>query len=467
MSIIDKITKNGLLKSSMIYTICAFLIKGINFITFPIFSRMLTPTDYGVTSVFSTWVGFVIVFGSIQLNSCIPTAKAKFEKNKYEELIITILSFVTILFCMLILISILLKNTLSKMIGLSGNLIILMTIQSFFSFISTLYNTILIQDSKDKKYLVISLLSTILNVLLSIILVMLMKENEYIGKILGTFISTILIGLIMYFKISRGKFFINKNLLKFAIKISLPIVPHILSHQVLTSSDRIMLNSFIGSKSVGIYGFAYNIGMIIQIIWGAINNAWIPWYFKNMEENNEEKIKKASINYIMGFTAITILLIFITPELGKILAPKDYWIGINVVPLVAFSYFFVFLYSFPVNIQFYKEKTKYIPIGTVLAAIVNILLNYIFIPKYGILAATISTLISYILLFVFHMLTVKYLLKYQDINTKYYLISIVAVLIFILLFYLTIANLVYRYLILVLVIAYIYMKKDNLKKLRN
>ncbi len=93
-----------------------------------------------------------------------------------------------------------------------------------------------------------------------------MKNNKYMGRIIGSFISTLIIGILMYFKLSKGQFYIKSKLLGFAIKLSLPIVPHIAGHQILTSSDRIMLNTFIGSNSVGIYGFAYNIGMLVNII---------------------------------------------------------------------------------------------------------------------------------------------------------------------------------------------------------
>lgn len=465
MNLINKIKSNKLIKSSLVYTICEMLLKGISFISFPIFSRLMSPNDYGVVNIFSTWVGFIVVFGSLQLNACIPIAKSKFEDSEYEDLKTTILSFTTVLFFILFLISIIFRKNLSHIFELSGNLVILMTVQGFFSFISVLYSTILIQDKKDKKYLMISLISTILNIGISILLVYIMRDNRYMGRILGGVISVVLVGSILYFKIAKGKFLINKDLLKFGLKICLPIVPHILSHQILTNSDRIMLKSFKGDRAVGIYGFAYNIGMMIQIIWSAINNAWVPWYFENLRKDNNDKVLELSRNYIMFFTAITILLIFTTPEIGKILAPKSYWSGIQVVPLIIFSYFFVFLYSFPVNIQFYNEKTNYIPIGTVLAALANIGLNRLFIPKYGLLAATLSTLISYILLFIFHLLIVKYLLKHKDMCIKYYLISTIVVVIAIILFYITMNNLICRYFILFILVLYLYLKRERFKEL--
>lgn len=465
MKILNKLKGNSLVKSSLIYTVARFLILGINFITFPIFSRILSPTDYGITATFTTWLGFVSVICGLQMNSCIPIAKSKFSKDEYEELLTTILSFSIITFIFLIGFAFTFNNNLIHFTGMSFNLIMLLLIQSLFAFIANVYNTVIIQEKQEKKYLLISVSFTVLNVILSVFLVVIMKNNKYLGKIIGAFICNLVFGIIMYAKISKFKININKDLLIFALKISIPIVPHIVGHQILSASDRIVLSNITGLEAVGLYSYAYNIGGIVNIIWGAINTAWVPWYFEKMRYNKVYEIKKYIKNYITIFTAITIILIFTTPEVGKILAPKSYWEGIKIVPIIAFSYFFSFLYSFPVNIQFYKEKTNYIPIGTALAAIVNVVLNLIFIPKYGILAATLSTLISYILLFIFHLLIVKYLLKYKDTNTKYYLISSIVVFIFIIVFYLTMNNLIYRYSILVAIAIFVYIKRNDFIKL--
>ena len=445
MEIITKIRSNKLIQSSLVYSIGIMLIKGINFITFPIFSRMLSTSDFGIATVYSTWIEFITIFGSFQLNACIATARIDFDKDKYKKLLNTITSFITITFTVLLIISILFKDMLGRYMDIDSNFVVLMTVQSFFGAITSIYTTNLMQQKQDKKYLKVSLWTTVTNIMISMFLVTIMKDNRYIGKILGGAIATGLFGMIFYFKLIGRKFFIDKECLSYALKLSLPIVPHILSHQLLSKVGTLILNETHGSETVGIYNFAFNIGLMIQMLWTGINSAWVPWLFDHLKANEEEDIAKASKIYIAFFTLITVGIILTIPEIAYILAPKEYWGGIYIIPLIVLSYYFVFLYSFPVNLEFYYKNTKYIPIGTVGSAVINIILSLILVPRYGLLAAASATLISYVALFIFHYIVVTKLIKQKDLNTKYYLVGIVVVCITMLGFYLVQDQILIRY----------------------
>ncbi|MDU6359655.1 MAG: oligosaccharide flippase family protein [Clostridiales bacterium] len=445
MNLIDKLKNNKLIKSSLIYSLCILLIKGINFITFPIFSRMLSTSDFGVATMYATWIGFITIFGSFQLNACIATARIDFDENKYKKLLSTITAFITITFSVLLIISILFKDTLSGYMDIDSNFVVLMTVQSFFGAITAIYTTNLMQQKKDKQYLKLSLYTTITNIIVSMILVMLMKESRYIGKILGGAIATVVFGTIFYFKLIGRKFYIDKECLSYAMKLSLPIIPHVLSHQLLSKVGTLILNETHGSESVGVYNFAFNIGLMIQMLWTGVNSAWVPWLFDHLKADKEKDIVKASKVYIAFFTVLTMGIILTIPEIAYILAPKEYWEGIYIIPLIVLSYYIVFLYSFPVNLEFYYKNTKYIPIGTVGSAIINIILSLIFVPRYGLLAAASATLISYVALFIFHYIVVTKFMQQKDVNTKYYLIGIVVVCATMLGFYLVQDQILVRY----------------------
>lgn len=113
-------------------------------------------------------------------------------------------------------------------------------------------------------------------------------------------------------------------------------------------------------------------------------------------------MKKVSNYYLVVFTLITMIVMVVSIDLAKFMAPKDYYSGLSLVVPITLGYFFQFLYSLPVNAEFYEKKTSFIAIGTVASAIVNILLNMIFIPRLGIIAAGYTTVFTYFLLFIFH-----------------------------------------------------------------
>lgn len=445
MNVITKIKSNKLIQSSLVYSIGIMLIRGINFITFPIFSRMLSTSDFGISTIYATWIGFITIFGSLQLNACIATARVDFDGDKYKKLLNTITSFITITFSILLIMSIMFKDTLGSYMDIDSNFVVLMTVQSFFGAITSIYTTNLMQQKQDKKYLKVSLCTTAANIIISMFLVTIMEDNRYVGKILGGAIATVIFGVIFYLKLIGKRFSIDKECLSYALKLSLPIVPHILSHQLLSKVGTLILNETHGSEVVGIYNFAFNIGLMIQMLWSGINSAWVPWLFDHLKEGKDRDIAKASKVYIAFFTLITVGIIMTIPEIAYILAPKEYWEGIYIIPLIVLSYYFVFLYSFPVNLEFYHKDTKYIPIGTVGSAIINIILSLIFVPRYGLLAAASATLISYVALFIFHYIVATKLMNQKDVNTRYYLIGIAVVSVTMIGFYLVQNQILVRY----------------------
>ena len=99
----------------------------------------------------------------------------------------------------------------------------------------------------------------------------------------------------------------------------------------------------------------------------------------------------------------------------------------------------VFLYSFPVNFEFYHKKTLLIACGTCSAAVVNIILNLLFIPWWGNIGAAAATAISYIMLFLFHQIIAKYVIKKgYHYSFSMFLPGICAMILVSVLFYVTI-----------------------------
>ncbi|MGL5765495.1 MAG: lipopolysaccharide biosynthesis protein, partial [Sarcina sp.] len=287
----------------------------------------------------------------------------------------------------------------------------------------------------------------------------------------GTFISVVFIALFLYIKeLRNGKVFFSKKYWLFCLPIAIPIIFHNLSHLVLNQADRLMLDKLVGDSATGIYSFTYNIGIILNIVNMSINSAWVAWYFDALKDKLFSEIKSMVKNYIVIFTIITGLFLLGAPELVKILSAKTYWGGINLLPIIILGYYFVFLYTFAVNYEFYSKKTKFIALGTIIAAIINIVINVIYIPKIGMYAAAISTLIAYIVLFLMHEFIVRIVLKHKDFPFYYYLLSIAVIGIVTIVSYIFIEYLLIRWAIIIIclilcgIIGYKEFKKYEKKK---
>ncbi len=452
----QKISKE--IKAGVWYTFGNFFLKGISIITIPIFTRLLTTTDYGQIALYTTWISVFSCIVGLSLNSSVVLGKYDYEST-YNQYLSSVLFLSSLSFFCILFIVVIFRESISNIIGFPISIIILMVFQSYFSFVISFNASKYICEYKYKTSLAISLTSTIINVILSVILVLLIHENKYLGRIFGGAITTSIFGFIIFiFIIFKGKELINKEYWKYALVLSLPMMPHLLSQLILGQSDKIMIDKFIGSSAVGIYSFSYNIGTIVLIFLGSLNNAWVPWFYKKMDLKEYYEIINKTKYYMMLFISLVILLIFTSPELVYFMGPARYRVGIIFIPIIIVSYYFQFLYTLLVNIEFFYKKNFFIPIGTLIAAILNILLNFYFIPRYGYIAAAYTTLVSYIVLFIMHYLVATYLLEINIYKFKFFIKPTLHVIAFTILFYFIRNVVIIRYAVLLSVVIIILTK---------
>ena len=216
------------------------------------------------------------------------------------------------------------------------------------------------------------------------------------------------------------------------------------------------------SSEVAIYSFGYSLGSIVSIALMSMNTAWIPWFFEEKKRGNIDLIKKYKERYLMVGVFLTIGFLSIFPELVLIMGGSSYKSSRDFIVLIVISYFIMFLYTFPVNIQFYYENTRYIPIGTLLAAVINYVLNFVLIPIQGIYGAAVATVISYISLLIFHHIIAKIKYNYNELSFLGYIILVVLVSLYGLFSNMFMENLLIRWLgcLVIFIILIIYYKKD-------
>jgi len=220
---------------------------------------------------------------------------------------------------------------------------------------------------------------------------------------------------IIYNLIKISKFSFNNEHIKYSLKFGIPLIPHALSGFILTFFDRIIINQLSGASDTGLYSFAYNVGMIMNMAVMALNKSWVPLFYENLTKNSFEKINNLAYNYSKYIYLIAIVLILFAKEIVSIIADKKYHAALPIVPVIVVGYLGVFLYTLYGNYSFYRKKTVLISIATLSAGAINIGLNYWLIPIYGYVAAAYTTLVSYFFLFLFHFLNVKYVLKEKNI----------------------------------------------------
>ena len=224
------------------------------------------------------------------------------------------------------------------------------------------------------------------------------KMGAY-GQILGGFISQVTMMIVAIVLLFRGWFTLRlawRHVWN-ALVFGLPLVPHLLSAWALTFVDRIMLEHYVPLRDVGFYNLGYNFGMGMLVLVTSINQAYQPYYYGLMSSTPEpeSKILKIVSFYVAALGLVTLAGSLFAGELIALLTPQKYQNAAVFVPPILLSYLLVGLYFFVGSPLFYFKKTKLLPIITGAAAVLNILLNYFLIPRYGAIAAAWATLVSY------------------------------------------------------------------------
>ena len=375
-------------KASLWFLICGFLQKGISMLTTPIFTRIMTDAEYGRFHIYNSWLGIIQIIVSLNLAAGVYTRGLV--KNEEDQ-----------------------DRFSSSMLGLSTTCILI------GSLIYALFHKWINQW--------LTLAYVLLRPLLAVLCIFQVDALHQVeARVIATVAVNVVLFTILYISISKkGKQFFSKKYWSYALKFNLPLVPHYLSQVVLNQSDRLMINRICGPVETAYYSVAYTLAMVLQILNNSISATMNPWIYKAIKNNETHKIGKVSYRVLALIALLNLAVILAAPELLHILAPDNYMAAIWVVPPVTASVYFMFLYNLFATFEYYYEKTHYVTIATIAGAVLNIVLNAVFIPKFGFIAAGYTTLVCYILYAFAHYFFMRKVLKQFMNGTKIYDVRII------------------------------------------
>lgn len=387
------------------------LLQGIAFFTIPVFTRMLGASQYGIYAVFNSWNAVLACVLGLGVGSSLGTGRYQF-KDDYYEFRSSILVLGSLISAGIILPGLIFSERIAEYLGYNKTLVIVLFVSAFAHYIIKHAQSAFIYEKKAECNFALSLGLAVATTVLSLYLITLFSEDiRFEGRVYGVTIPYVLAAVILWgATFFKNPAWIHWNYSKYGLAIGLPVVFHTLAHNVLSQSDRVMMqNMGIPSSEIGIYSLYYSFTAVLSTILSALNTSWCPFYYDDLDAQNWESLKTKCINYIELFTALTIGFLLLSREVGYLLAGADYWDGMPVIPILALSVYFTFMYQFAVNFEFFHKKAKMVALGTLAAAILNIILNAVMIPPWGMYGAAVATAISYCVLFVFHYVIVIHL----------------------------------------------------------
>lgn len=379
------------------------ILSGINFFTIPIFTRMLGAASYGVYSLFHSWVIIFTCIMGMETQASGGTARYVFRDN-YKEYLSSSLFLGTLSCTAFLVLSILLREPLGRVLDFSPFVVVMLFLCAFGNYVVGFAKSMFVYQKKAQANFLLSVSLSVATIGLSIFLLRYFPEERHLARILGASLPYIAVAAVLWIWIFfRKPVAYNRHYWTYCLTMGLPLVLHVLANDVLKQSDKVMLNYLgCGAEAVGIYSFICTYTGIVQTLLSALNTSWCPFYYDDLNEQAFDRLKGKCRNYLELFTVLACGFLLVSREVCYVFASREYWSGMGVIPILVLGIYFVFMYQFPVNFEFYNKKTRIIAMGTIGAAVGNILMNLLLIPQFGMYGAAVATAAAYGLLFLAH-----------------------------------------------------------------
>lgn len=388
-------------KASTYYLVGNLFNKGISFLTVPIFTRILSTTDYGIVTTYNSWIAILSMIVGFALHMGIRSAFIDYKNEIDDFMSVTTAFTITSGFVSGIFV---LFGTILIHVDIGIELIILCMLQGVASALVQNYSMYLMMKYNYRFRTALMILPNLISAIFSVITILFFLHTDlFLGRIVPTALVNIFFGIMVLFLVFKRSFKIyNLEYLRYGLAISAPLVLHGIALNILSQSDRTMITLLSDASQTGIYSLIYNFSMLATVITTSLEGVWIPWFMSKYNDNKINEINEVTINYVHLITYAIVALMLVGPEIVTFLASEKYWEGICIIPPVVLTNYVIFLYTLYVNIEHYHKKTPYITVNTVIAASINLMLNFIFIPQYGYIAAAYTTLIAYLVAFILH-----------------------------------------------------------------
>lgn len=397
------------LKQLSLYTLVGVISAGINFFIMPVLSHYLTPADYGLLSIFNTYVTILMPVVSVSAYSLLSVDYFKqndkkafaseFSSIQLIPIVNTLILAFAVWFC---------YGSIANALELKGAgvkwglLILLLALLNIYYDQFTLF---LIIQKKAKLFAFFSLLKVAVEVGLTFYFVV-SKRLGWEGRMYSWLIVSVaffVIGFIYFFREGFIKRPVSLSFIKEGIRFGSPLVLHGIGKFVVNQSDRLFIVKMVSLEQAGIYNIGYTVGSLVMIAVNAFFNFYTPYLMERLSNINEEKklqIVKMNYYYVIGCILLLLCILAFSPILFNWFIDPRYKAGLNYVFWVALGYCFWGGYMLFSGFIFYLKRSGILGWLAVFNVVTNLLFNYFFIKIFGAIGAAYATALSFFLLMV-------------------------------------------------------------------
>jgi O-antigen/teichoic acid export membrane protein len=401
-----------LAKDIAIYGSGDVLLRATAFITAPIYTRIFTVEDYGTLNFVLTVTGLMgailILGGDSAYDRFYWEAKTHHERQLVTSSWLGFLSLWSVAAIVVCLPFVGWFSNWSFGTAQYALLFALALIATPLTLMNSLCGHVLRNQFRAQLFTILTVATTLLTIGLGIVGVVVL-DLGLVGAIGGTSLAAAVILPVRLWTVRgflRPMFSLHlvRNMLAFGV----PFVPAALAGWVFASADRIVLGKLSTLDQLGLFAIATSAASILNLVNGALGQAWSPHAYMLYEERPEDArvFYGQVLTYLLvGFGVLCVGMTAFADELLKVLATPEFYAAAPAVGPLALGFMAYATIQVTASGISLMKKTRYLALYTWVAALLNVALNVVLVPKWGMMASSWTIAGTYLFLTTAYLVT--------------------------------------------------------------
>ena len=392
-------------KSMLIYA-AALAAAGLTpFILLPVLTKLLSPTEFGKATSFLIFAVMIGNFAGLSSHGFVSVRYFKAEPAEFKEIVSSAVLCICAAHLLVLVLLPLLLPVLATWFDLSPRVSAFAVLAALLVSLNQVFLAIFQSTGNPMLYLRARVVQAAAEILICIVLVVTIAPDatSRIASYAIAMAASVYLGLFF----CRTKNYLglawSRRGIKSLLAFSVPMVPHILAGTAITYVDRVIVSSFLGVDSLGIYMVGMQIGMAMSLLIEPMNKAFAPWLFEQLAKR-DPSVNRMVVNYTyrfyVGLIATALVVIIASQALFDRVIGAQYAAAKPLIPWMVMGFVFQGIYYSVVNYIFYAEQTGKLSMISSASALCGGLLSYVFVSQWGMAGAGVSFTLTNLVLFV-------------------------------------------------------------------
>lgn len=389
-----------LLRTAGTYTIANVVNALVPFLILPLITAAVGTDDYGIYGVYKAVVNLVVPFTGLVISRSVARAFVADDLD-ISRYITSAMALSTGATVAVVLATLLFHEPLGERIGFPPDWIVVAVLASFFQTqLSLLLATVQMQH-RPAAFGGVRVSQSLINGGLTLTLVLAL-DMQWRGLVLGHAAALALYYPVSLLILRKARLLDLRVVRAYAVdafKYGAPLIPHVIAGVVITMSDRVLLASMLTLGDAGVYSASYEVGMAMFLVITSVNQAFMPWLFGQLAD--EERAQKRAIvagtyAYFGGLLALAGVGYFVAPPFIGVYLGADFQAAGELLPWIVLAFAFHGMFVTQSNYLYFSKRTGFLSTASAVAALTNIGLNLVLIPRYGVFGAAWASSVAFL-----------------------------------------------------------------------